>query len=151
MKNFFLIFLAIIILSGCGYNSVYKQNEKTNFEISSLEIKGDTAINNLIEKELNKYVGNDKEKKFEIYIKTDYSKNPISKDKTGKITKYKLTVDLNLKFKINDQDKNVNLSETFYMKNFDDKFEEKKYEKQIKNNLSSLMLNNIMSYLINFE
>ena len=151
MKKFFQIFLLIIILSGCGYNSIYKQNENINFEILSLEIKGDKDINYLIERELRQYVGTNNIRKFQVRINTKYSKNSILKDKTGKITKYKLIADLDLEFEIDNKIQNVSLNETFNMKNFDDKFEEKKYEKQIKSNFSSLMLNKIIPYLINFE
>lgn len=151
MKKFFQIFLLIIILSSCGYNSIYKQNENINFEILSLEIKGDKDINYLIERELRQYVGTNNIRKFQVRINTKYSKNSILKDKTGKITKYKLIADLDLEFKIDNQIQNVSLNETFNMENFDDKFEEKKYEKQIKSNFSSLMLNKIIPYLINFE
>tara|TARA_B100001057_G_scaffold455785_1_gene502584 strand:- start:1189 stop:1644 length:456 start_codon:yes stop_codon:yes gene_type:complete len=151
MKKFFPIFLLIIFLSGCSYSSIYKQNENINFEILSLEIKGDKDINYLIERELRQYVGTDNIRKFQVRINTKYSKNPISKDKTGKITKYKLIADLELEFEIDNQIQNVSLNETFNMENFDDKFEEKKYEKQIKSNFSSLMLNKIIPYLINFE
>ena len=151
MKKFFPTFLLIIILSGCGYNSIYKQNENINFEIISLEIKGDKDINYLIERELRQYGRIDNLKKFQVRINTKYSKNPILKDKTGKITKYKLIADLDLEFRIDNQIQNVSLNETFYMENFNDKFEEKKYEKQIKNNFSNLMLKKIIPYLINFE
>ena len=151
MKKFFPILFFIIILSGCGYNSIYKQNEKANIEILSLEIEGDKDINYLIERELRQYVGTDNTRKFQVRINTKYSKNPILKDKTGKITKYKLITDLDLEFRINNQIQNVTLNETFNMENFNDKFEEKKYEKQIKNNFSSLMLDKIILYIINFE
>ena len=50
MKNFFLVIILIVTLSGCGYNSIYTQNKNINFEILSLEIKGDKDINYLIER-----------------------------------------------------------------------------------------------------
>lgn len=151
MKNLFLIFLITNFLVGCGYNSIYSENKNTNFEILSLEIKGDRDINLQIEKKLKQYIGEENKKKFEIVINTYYSKNPISKDKTGKITGYKLIVELDLEFKILDEIQKVSISETFNMENFNDKFEEKKYEKEIKENLSNLMLNKIIPYLTNFE
>ena len=151
MKKVFLIFLTIIVLSGCGYTPIYTQNKNINFEILSLEVKGDKDINYSIERDLNQYIGKDNVRKFQIKINTEYSKSPILKDATGKITKYKLNADLDLQFEIDKKIKNVYLNETFNMENFNDKFEEKKYEKQIKKNFSSLMLNKITSYLVNFE
>ena len=151
MKNFFLVIILIVTLSGCGYNSIYTQNKNINFEILSLEIKGDKDINYLIERELKQYIGVENLRKFQVKINTKYSKDPILKDKTGKITKYKLIVNLDLEFEINNQIQNVSLNETFNMENFNDKFEEKKYELQLKNNFSNLMLNKIIPYLVNFE
>ena len=151
MKNFFSVLITIIMLSGCGYNSIYKENKNINFEILSLKIKGDKDINYLIEKELKQYIGKDSLRKFKVRINTTYSKNPIVKDKTGKITKYKLIANLDLEFKIDNKIQNISLNETFNMENFNDKFEEKNYEDQIKNNLSVLMLNKIIPYLANFE
>ncbi len=151
MKKVFLIFLTIIVLSGCGYTPIYTQNKNINFEILSLEMKGDKDINYSIERNLNQYIGKDNIRKFQIKINTKYSKSPILKDATGKITKYKLNADLDLQFEIDKKIQNVYLNETFNMENFNDKFEEKKYEKQIKKNFSSLMLDKITSYLVNFE
>ena len=151
MKNFFLVIILIVTLSGCGYNSIYTQNKNINFEILSLEIKGDKDINYLIERELKQYIGVENLRKFQVKINTKYSKDPILKDKTGKITKYKLIANLDLEFEINNQIQNVSLNETFNMENFNDKFEEKKYELQLKNNFSNLMLNKIIPYLVNFE
>ena len=151
MKNLFLFLFAIIILSGCGYNSIYTQDENINFEILSLKTTGDKDINYLIEKELKKYIGKNNVRKFQVKINTTYSKNPIVKDKTGKITKYKLSANLDLEFKLDNKMQNISLNEAFNMENFNDKFEEKKYEDQIKNNLSKLLLNKIIPYLANYE
>ena len=126
MKNFLTILFILIILSGCGYNSIYTQNKNINFEILSLETKGDRDINYLIERELKKYIGTNNARKFNVRINTEYSKNPITRDKTGKITKYKLIANSNLEFEINNQIQNISLNETFIMENFNDKFEEKK-------------------------
>ena len=151
MKNFFLVFFTVIMLSSCGYNSIYTQNKNINFEILSLETKGDKDINYLIEKELKQYIGKDNIRKFKVRINTAYSKNPVVKDKTGKITKYKLIANLDLEFEIDNKIQNISLNESFNMENFNDKFEEKIYEDQIKNDLSVLMLNKIIPYLANFE
>ena len=151
MKNFFLVFFTVIMLSSCGYNSIYTQNKNINFEILSLETKGDKDINYLIEKELKQYIGKDNIRKFKVRINTAYSKNPVVKDKTGKITKYKLIANLDLEFEIDNKIQNISLNESFNMENFKDKFEEKIYEDQIKNDLSVLMLNKIIPYLANFE
>lgn len=151
MKNFFLIVLFSIFLNSCGYNSIYSENQNINFTISSLELNGDSEMNNLVERKLKKYLGKDSEKKFKIKIDTNYIKKPISKDKTGKIKNYKLIAYLNLEFEIENQIKTLSLSETFKMKSYTDKFEENKREKQVKNNLTNIMLNKVTIYFANYK
>jgi hypothetical protein len=151
MKNFFLIVLFSIFLNSCGYNSIYSENQNINFTISSLELNGDSEMNNLVERKLKKYLGKDSEKKFKIKIDTNYIKKPISKDKTGKIKNYKLIAYLNLEFEIENQIKTLSLSETFMMESYTDKFEENKREKQVKNNLTNIMLNKVTTYFANYK
>ena len=50
MKNFFLIVLFSIFLNSCGYNSVYKENQNSDFTISSLELNENDEMNNLVKK-----------------------------------------------------------------------------------------------------
>ena len=86
-----------------------------------------------------------------VKIDTNYIKKPISKDKTGKIKNYKLIAYLNLEFEIENQIKTLSLSETFKMKSYTDKFEENKREKQVKNNLTNIMLNKVTTYFANYK
>lgn len=151
MKNFFLIVLFSIFLNSCGYNSIYSENQNINFTISSLELNGDSEMNNLVKRKLKKYFIKDNEKKFKIKIDTNYIKKSISKDKTGKIKNYKLIAYLNLEFEIENQIKTLSLSETFKMESYTDKFEENKREKQVKNNLTNIMLNKVTTYFANYK
>jgi len=151
MRKLFLIFLITILLNGCGYNSIYTNNKKINFTISSLEIKGDTDINYILKRKLEQYTSGGDEKNFEINISTNYSKNPISKDKKGEIKLYRLVANLNLRFKIEGKVQDISITETFQMENYEDEFEENKYEKNIKRNLADIMLNKVISYLSNYK
>tara|TARA_X000000950_G_C13575503_1_gene521324 strand:+ start:30 stop:485 length:456 start_codon:yes stop_codon:yes gene_type:complete len=151
MRNFFLAILFTILLNSCGYNSVYKENQNSDFTISSLELNGNDEMNNLVKKKLERYIGKESEKKFQIKIDTDYFKKPISKDKTGKIQNYKLVTNLYSEIKIENKVKNISFSETFNMQNYTDKFEENKFENKTKNNLTNIMLDKIITYLTNYK
>tara|TARA_B100000963_G_scaffold361575_1_gene397822 strand:+ start:4112 stop:4567 length:456 start_codon:yes stop_codon:yes gene_type:complete len=150
IRNAFLIVL-ILSLFGCGYNSIYTTNEKANFTISSIEIEGDKYINNYIKSRLSKYQKNETNIKYELKINSSYNKIPIAKNKTGKITKYELTASINLEIKGINNSKSFSISESFKIDNNSDSFEQSKYEREIKGNLSNLILEKIKYNLIYFE
>ena len=54
----------------------------------------------------------------------------------GDTTQYRLKTTSELTIKTSNQEIKFNTSENFDMKNFDDEFEEKKYEKTIKENFA---------------
>ena len=50
MRNLTLIIL-IIFLSGCGYSSIYKNQQSLDFQLNIIGTDGDYEINNLISNE----------------------------------------------------------------------------------------------------
>ena len=46
-KNLLLIFI-ILMLYGCGYSKIYSSNENNLLSIRSIEIEGDTELNNYL-------------------------------------------------------------------------------------------------------
>ena len=149
IRNTFLIIL-ILSLLGCGYNSIYSKNKQTNFTISSIEINGDKKINNYIKSRLSKYQKNKTNIKYKLIINSSYNKIPIAKDKTGKITKYSITANINLEIKSIDKSEIVSITESIKIDNNNDNFEQSKYEREIKGNLSKILLEKIEYNLINF-
>ena len=153
MKMLRILFIIILLTSllGCGYTSIYEQNKNNNFSITSLEFTGDKTINNTLNRKLNKYTKNKSDKNFKIIINSKYSKTPIAKDQTGTATDFKLVVDLDLEFLIQNKSNKISMTETFNIKNDSDNFQQSKYEKEIKNNLSNFLFDKIISYLSSFE
>jgi len=150
IRNAFLI-ISILLLFGCGYNSIYSKNEQTNFKITSIEIEGDKNINNYIKSRLSKYERNESSIEYYLKINSSYNKIPIAKDKTGKITKYNLIANIYLEINSINKSKNISITESFKIDNNSDSFEQSKYEREIKGNLSNLLLEKIKYNLINFE
>ena len=54
MRNLTLIIL-IIFLSGCGYSSIYKNQQSLDFQLNIIGTDGDYEINNLISNEIKLY------------------------------------------------------------------------------------------------
>ena len=144
------IFLIILFLSNCGYTPRYALNKNVNFSINLIEIKGDREFNNSLRSKIARYGKKDVNKKvYDLNLTTRYDKNIKSKDAAGLAQEYELviTVDAIVKSELIDQKKLV-FRETFNMKKLEDSFEEKNYEKIIKENLSDTILDSIILYLI---
>ena len=144
------IFLIILFLSNCGYTPRYALNKNVNFSINLIEIKGDREFNNSLRSKIARYGKKDVNKKvYDLNLTTRYDKNIKSKDAAGLAQEYELviTVDVIVKSELIDQKKLV-FRETFNMKKLEDSFEEKNYEKIIKENLSDTILDSIILYLI---
>ena len=93
LKILALILFLIPSLLGCGYQSIYSENENLDFYITSMEFSGNNEINKFIENELNKF-DDKKEKEIKIIINSNFNKNPIIKDKKGNVTNYELVAQI---------------------------------------------------------
>ena len=89
----------------------------------SLEVTGDSAINNHLKINLKKYLNNKiEDKSYIVKINSEFKKRPLAKDKTGKITDIKLIADVKLEYEIlqnneeNKITKTILFSENFSIK-----------------------------------
>ena len=106
IKKISLIFLSIffILSNGCaGYKPIYS-NSNLEFKIVDYTIKGDKRLGNKIYSKLYNLSRTkknlDSDKSIILLIDTSLNKNETSKDSSGKVLEYKLT--LNAKIEILD-------------------------------------------------
>jgi len=73
----------------------------------------------------------------------------LVKDEKGNATNFKLVVDLKLKFIENEEniEKIIELNENFTIKKNDNNYEQKDYERAIKNNMAQALVNKIIFHL----
>ena len=136
------------LLSQCGFTPLHLNKTNVNFSISDIKIEGDRTINNYLKTYLNQYQNNDNEKTFTIEINTLYEKKTLSKDKSSKITNYELIATSSFKvYSKSKLIKEIIISEKKNMNNDDDKFEEQKYERIIKQNFALVMSNKLATDL----
>jgi hypothetical protein len=140
-----LIFLTI----GCGFTPVYLSKNDYNFSIEQIAFTGDKELNNFLKTKLRKFKKENISKKFTINVVTIYEKNILTKDMTGKTTNYELVA--KVEFTINPGNKKFNFINKKIMESEADKFEEKKYEKVIKQNFSTYFSEQLITELINFQ
>ena len=98
IKKISLIFLSIffILSNGCaGYKPIYS-NSNLEFKIVDYAIKGDKRLGNKIYSKLYNLSRTkknlDSDKSIILLIDTSLNKNETSKDSSGKILEYKLTL-----------------------------------------------------------
>jgi len=143
-KNLLIFF--ILFLTNCGFYPIYSQNNNVNFSIEEIKYKGDRDINNFLKINLNKYKNSKLENKIFIDVESFYEKNIFNKDGTGKIKDYELKVEVI--FLISSKNKKIKITEKKIMKNFEDKIEEARYEKSIKENFASSISTKLIYELI---
>ena len=146
IKKIILITFFSFLFSSCDYKPIYSTNNFDYF-IEDISFDGDIEVNNLINKKIKKIQRTNSSKKFKIKTTSSYSKISQSKDKTGKTTDFKIFI--NVKFEIQNQKetKTLIVTEDFVMKNFTNNFEEQKYEKIKKDNITDLIINKLLIQL----
>ena len=149
MKKFLTITL-LILLSSCGYSSIYKNQEKVNFLVEIINMSGDFQINNFIKNDLKVISNINSNKIYEVEIDSDFKKIIIAKNASGIATDYKLEMEVKFQI-ISNKNKEVTFSENFKIKHQDEKFEQSNYEKEIKKNFSKIVTNKLSLYLIKLD
>ncbi len=149
MKKIIIIF--IFLLYGCGYSSVYKNQENKDILITIVDMQGDNILNNSLKNQLK--IASNKESKniFNISLITDYEKTIVSKDTTGIATDYKLQTTVNFIVTKNEIKKKFILSESLDIKNEGENFEQTSYENSIKRNFAISIKDKLIPYLLTFD
>ena len=147
-KNFLILLL--IFTASCGYQSIYLDIENSDFNIVQSELIGDDIINKVIrERLLERKEKNIVEKNYSIKIISDSTKEIKSKDGKGKADLFKMIVEVKLIVESEETGENyekVFLGDSTY-RNSSNKFSLSEYEKIIKGNIATRIVNIIKNYL----
>ena len=144
-KNIIIIFL-ILLLNGCGFTPIYLNKNDIKFSIEQVNFSGDRDLNNFLKMNLYQYKNDKIDNKISIDAKSTYKKIILSKDGTGKVTNYQLEAEVI--FLIKSINKEIKIIERKIIDSIDDKFEEARYERTIKQNFASSITNKLTSELI---
>jgi hypothetical protein len=147
LKKLFIIGI-FFILQNCGFSPLYKDLSNQNLNIEILELSGDRATFNLIQSKLKNYSKNPDNKVFKIKIITKYTKESIAKDTSGQTTNYRAKIVSDFQIQYEGKTKNIRLSESFDFKKIDDQFSEQDYEKSIKENMTDIIIQKLISQLL---
>jgi len=141
-KSISLIFL-IFFLTNCGFTPVYQNYTNINYSIEQVDYTGDRELNNFLKSNLKKYKNEKIDKKIFIEVNSIYKKNILTKDSTGKITSYEL--EAVVIFLIQPLNRKIQIIEKKIMNSMDDKFEETRQERIIKQSFVSSISNKLIS------
>ena len=147
-KRIFLILIIFNFINNCGFTPLHSINQTANFSLEIVSFEGDRKINNYLKANLSRFENDKFDRKFTIKVNTNYNKKIISKDKTGKVSNYELSV-ISV-FQTTYQGKLIKkfeLSERKTIDNIEDKFEEQKYEKSVKQNFANAISNKLITEL----
>ena len=136
-----IILLFLFLLSSCGYEAIHSKKNSVNysFSISELSFVGDRKVNIKIKEELSNYTQSKEDKDFILKIYSTSQKIILAKDLAGDTTTFKNTISINVEVLMNNKLKNkFIILESFNYNNISNKFNLKKYEAEIKNNLAEI-------------
>ena len=149
-----IILLLLLLLSSCGYEAIYskKNSVNYNFSVSELNFVGDRTVNLKIKEKLNNYAQDKKDKDFILRISSTSEKITLAKNTAGDATSFKNSVSINVEVLMNNKFKsNFIILESFNYNNISNKFNLKKYEKEIKNNLAETASDKLIFKLSNIQ
>jgi outer membrane lipopolysaccharide assembly protein LptE/RlpB len=150
MKNIAIITF-ILFLSHCGYSSIYKNQHSLDLKLNIIETEGDYEMNNLITNQIKLYSNKNSQSIYDIKINTDYVKKVLTKNSSGIITDYNLSVISVFSINLNNKNKTFKFEENINIKNQTDTFEQNTYEKNIKRNFASSIREKLISSILNIN
>jgi hypothetical protein len=143
-----ILIIIFCFLTGCGYQSIYIGQNKSDFVFKNINLIGDKSINKKIIFALNLREDKSNQNLNEIILNTSKTVVEISKNSKGQIASYRTTVQLNLIIKKNGKQlKNKNFTESFSYNNMDNKFNLSSYQNEVEKNLTDKIIEELIIYL----
>jgi len=146
MKKNIIFISLIFFLTHCGFSPIYVKNTNINFSIENVNYKGDRDLNNFLKTNLDQYKDDKSGKKILIEVASKYEKIILTKNTASEVTNYKLIA--NVTFLIKPTNKKINITEQEIISSMDDKFEESRKERAIKQNFARSISNKLISELV---
>ena len=145
-RNYVLI-IFLIFISACGYEPLNKSLPESNIKISKKTFSGDNQINRKLFNKINLKETKD-ELGYELKLNSNKVIEQVAKDKSGNVTKYKTTITIVVELIENEKTvKKRSFSKNFNYSNLSNKFELKKYQRDVETNLINTIARDIKIFL----
>lgn len=146
IRNYVLI-IFLMFISACGYEPLNKSLPESNIKISKKTFSGDSQINRELFNKINLKETKD-ELGYELKLNSNKAIDQVAKDKSGNVTKYETTVTIVVELIENGKTvKKRSFSKSFNYSNLSNKFELKKYQKDVETNLINTIARDIKIFL----
>ena len=149
-KKIFSIFI-IIFLSNCGFSPIYLQENNIDYDIQIVNVEGDRLINNLIISQLSRSSNNESSNKIKININTEYKKTINSKNATGAASSFELVSKTLLDITKNNKTHEMMVTKKFIMDKNDNSIDQNNYERTVKENFASSIVEQLRFKLNSLE
>ena len=152
MKSLVLIIIFSLILTNCGFKPIYN-TKNSNFQIIEIKNKNENRNSFFIENIIMSLSNKSAQRKVKLEIDYKQSFATILKDTKGDPSKKKLSINVNLIVK-NEEDNilaNKNFNEEFSYDVQSDKFNMSQYENNVIDNLNNKISNDIIFILGTIE
>jgi len=131
---------------------MYANNQKVDFYIEEIKFDdGDRDLSTYLKNNLNAYFVIKGIKKYKIDTSIDYTKNSVSKNSKGDTVEYELIAIVRFEITSEDFSKELVIKENLKMNNFSDEFEERQYEKTIKQNMARSISSKLLTQISRFN
>ena len=148
-KKIIYLLFSLLILNNCGFSPIYSNTNKADFAIEVVEIAGDGVVNNLINSEINRISDTNSLNRYKIKITTNYNKIILSKDTKGIVSDYQIVVSATFAIQKDGESEVISFNEKQNVKNINNTFEQKNYEKIIKRNFAISIVRKLNLELLN--
>ena len=136
-----------MFISACGYEPLNKSLPESNIKISKKTFSGDNRINRKLFNKINLKETKD-ELGYELKLNSNKIIDQVAKDKSGNVTKYETTITIVVELIENEKTvKKRSFSKNFNYSNLSNKFELKKYQKDVETNLINTIARDIKIFL----
>ena len=148
MKSLISIVILSLILTNCGFKPIYNSNNG-NFEVIEIKNKNENKNSFFIEKVITSLSNKNAKNKVKLEIDYDQNISTILKDSKGDPSKKKLSINVIIKVKSDNDNILVNqrFNEEFSYDVQSDKFGMAQYEENITDNLNRKISNDIIFLL----
>ncbi len=146
IKRIFILF--IFLVTSCGYQPIYINNNLENLIFYKITLKGDNNINRKIINTVSFKENSLNDELNELAISSSFNIFETSKNSKGQIETYRSIITIEIKI-IKDNEtikRKVFSNETSYNKK-ENKFELTQYQSNIKNNLINKTIEDIILFL----
>ena len=148
-KKLSLLFFLVFLFNSCGFQPIYKVRN-TDFSIDEISIiSGNRELNNNIKNSLLKFKLDNKDNKIKVSIESDYVKNTLIKDNTGKTSEYEIKANVTFTYQVRGIEKKIYLSEKTQINQLDNSFDQDSYERDVIYNLSKSFVEKFILELVN--